>query len=197
MKRVVVVCLICLMCWPLAFGTAFSAETFILADRVGEPNARTFFLFSTSEGQYAVRHDGMGEFTSPKGMRRVFNLRVGGRARIENVHYLEHQGDLFLLYEVTGQVFYLVRMEQTKRKLRWSTELRDVTEAPVIDGDFVIVNETQINKFNGHLSSARLDIGSLVAPGKCRTSTDRNKTSASDLDTCPSCVYSTRWAADR
>jgi len=84
-------------------------------------------------------------------MRRVFNLRVGGRARIERVYYLEHQNDLFLLYEVTGQIFYLVRMEQTKRKLRWSTEVRDVTEAPVIDGDFVIVNDTRIQKSSGRL----------------------------------------------
>ena len=151
MKSVVVVCLICLMWWPLALGTTFSAETFSLADRVGEPNARSFFLFSTAAGQYAVRHDGMGEMTSPKGMRRVFNLRVGARARIENVYYLEHQGDLFLLYEVTGQVFYLVRMEQTKRKLRWSTELRDVTDAPLIDGDLVIVNDTQITKIDGRI----------------------------------------------
>ena len=141
MTRVVVVCLMCLMWWP--------AETFVLADRVGEPNARSFFLFSTPAGQYAVRHDGMGEFTSPKGMRRVFNLRVGARARIENVYYLEHEGDLFLMYEVTGKMFYVVRMEQTKRKLRWTTELREVTEAPVIDGDFVIVNETRIAKING------------------------------------------------
>lgn len=146
MKRVIVVCLI----WSsLVCGAPSPAETFILADRVGEPNARSFFLFSTSAGQYAVRHDGMGEMTSPKGMRRVFNLRVGARARIENVYYLEHQGDLFLMYEVTGQIFYLVRMEQTKRKLRWSTELRDVSEAPVIDGDVVRVNDNEITKIDG------------------------------------------------
>lgn len=146
MKRVVVVCLI----WSsLVFSAAHPAETFILADRVGEPNARSFFLFSTSAGQYTVRHDGMGEMTSPKGMRRVFNLRVGARARIESVYYLEHQGDLFLLYEVTGQIFHLVRMEQTKRKLRWSTELRDVSEAPVIDGDVVRVNDVEITKIDG------------------------------------------------
>ena len=151
MKRVVVVCLICLMWWPLALGAPWPAETFILADRVGEPNARSFFLFSTAAGQYAVRHDGMGEMTSPKGMRRVFNLRVGARARIENVYYLEHQGDLFLMYEVTGQIFHLVRMEQTKRKIRWSTQVDGVTEAPVIDGEFVIVNETQISKIDGRV----------------------------------------------
>ena len=149
MKRLVVVCLI----WSsLVFGAPHPAETFILADRVGEPNARSFFMFSTSAGQYTVRHDGMGEITSPKGMRRVFHLRVGARARIESVYYLEHQGDLFLLYEVTGQIFYLVRMEQTKRKLRWSTEVRDVSEAPVIDGDFVIVNDARIAKINGQLT---------------------------------------------
>jgi hypothetical protein len=143
MKCVVVVCLIGLMWWP--------AETFVLADRVGEPGERSFFMFSTSAGQYTVRHDGMGEMTSPKGMRRVFNLRVGARARIENIYYLEHQGDLFLMYEVTGAVFYLVRMDQTKRKLRWSTEFRDVTDAPVIDGDVIHVNETQITKSDGHV----------------------------------------------
>jgi len=148
MKRVVVVCLI----WSsLALGAPCSAETFVLADRVGEPNARSFFMFSTSAGQYTVRHDGMGEVTSPKGMRRVFNLRVGGRARIERVYSLEHQGDLFLLYEVTGQVFYLVRMEQTKRKVRWITEVRDVSEAPVIDGDFVMFDNIEIHKSNGRL----------------------------------------------
>jgi hypothetical protein len=148
MKRMVAVCLI----WAsLALGAPCSAETFMLADRVGEPNERSFFLFSTAAGQYTIRHDGMGEVSSPKGMRRVFNLRVGGRARIEGVYYLEHQGDLFLLYEVTGQVFYLVRMEQTKRKLRWSTELRDVTDAPVLEGEVIRVGETEITKSNGHL----------------------------------------------
>ena len=47
-----------------------------------------------------IRHDGMGEVTSLKGMRRVFNLKLGGKGRIERVHFLEHEGDLFLLYEV-------------------------------------------------------------------------------------------------
>lgn len=148
MKRVVVVCLI----WSsLAFGAPCSAESFSLADRVGEPNERSFFMFSTSAGQYTIRHDGMGEVTSPKGMRRVFNLRAGGRSRLERVYYLEHEGDLFLLYEVTGQVFYLVRMEQTRRKLRWSTEVHGVIDAPVVNGDFVIVNEARIHISNGQV----------------------------------------------
>ena len=86
MKKLLVVCLAILMLSSVAFG----AETFALADRVGEPGERSFFLFSTSAGNYIVRHDGMGEFSSPKGMRRVFNLRVKGR--IERIYFLEHEG---------------------------------------------------------------------------------------------------------
>src|SRR5262249_28959386 len=119
MMKLLVVCLGVVLSWP-------APEAFSLADRIGEPNARTFFLFSTSAGNYVIRQDGMGEFTSPKGMRRVFNVRVGANSRLERVYFLEHQSDLFLLYEVRGQGSYLVRMEQTKRKLRWSTALGEV-----------------------------------------------------------------------
>jgi len=141
MKKLLVVCL-----GVLVFSTvAFGAETFAVADRVGEPGERSFFLFSTSAGNYIVRQDGMGEFSSPKGMRRVFNLRVKGR--IEQIYFLEHEGDVFICYEA-GDTAYLVRMEQTKRKLRWSTTV-DVSGAPRIEGEYVIVNSIQIRKADG------------------------------------------------
>src|SRR5215211_603000 len=108
MKKLLVVCLGVLVLSTVALG----AETFALADRVGEPGERSFFLFSTSAGNYVVRHDGMGEFTSPKGMRRVFRLGVKGR--IDQIYFLEHEGDVFILYEINDAAF-LVRMEQTKR----------------------------------------------------------------------------------
>jgi len=143
MKRLLVVCL-----GVLVFSTvAFGAETFALADRVGEPGERSFFLFSTSAGNYIVRQDGMGEFSSPKGMRRVFNLRLGARGRIERVYFLEHEGDVFICYEVNDAAF-LVRMEQTKRKVRWSTELNG-RGVPVIEGDLVVVNSVQIRTGDG------------------------------------------------
>src|SRR6185436_6240900 len=104
MKKLIVVCLVILLFATVAFG----AETFAVADRVGEPGERSFFLFSTSAGNYIVRQDGMGEFSSPKGMRRVFNLRVKGR--IEQIYFLEHEGDVFICYE-SGDTAYLVRME--------------------------------------------------------------------------------------
>jgi hypothetical protein len=140
MKKAVVVCLGVLVFWSVAAG----AESFALADRVGEPGERSFFLFSTSVGNYVVRQDGMGEFTSPKGMRRVFRLSVKGR--IEQVYFLEHEGDVFICYEVNDAA-YLVRMEQTKRTIRWST--RVTGGVPLIDGDSVIVNDTQIRKSDG------------------------------------------------
>ena len=141
MKRLLVVCLAVLVFATVAFG----AETFAVADRVGEPGERSFFLFSTSAGNYIVRHDGMGEFSSPKGMRRVFSLRVKGR--IEQIYFLEHDGDVFICYEVNDAAF-LVRMEQTKRKLRWSAEIAD-RGVPVIEGDYVVVNSVRIRKGDG------------------------------------------------
>ena len=141
MKKLLVVCLVILLFAIVAFG----AETFAVADRIGEAGERSFFLFATSAGNYIVRQDGMGEFSSPKGMRRVFSLRVKGR--IEKIYFLEHQGDVFICYEVNDEAF-LVRMEQTKRKTRWSTAL-DLKGVPVIDGDAVVVNSVRIRIADG------------------------------------------------
>lgn len=157
MKKLAAVCLGVILLSVASGATHRSSlESFSLADRVGEPNARSFFLFSTSVGNYTVRQDGMGEVSSPKGMRRVFNLRVAGKGRISSVYFLEHEGDLLLLYEVSNQGSYLVRMEQTKRKLRWSASLETSNvQAPVIEGDLVIVKEDQrsirINKSDGRI----------------------------------------------
>jgi hypothetical protein len=143
MKKLLVVCLAVLV----FSGVAFGAETFAIADRVGEPGERSFFLFSTSAGNYIVRQDGMGEFSSPKGMRRVFSLRVKGR--IEQVYFLEHEGDVFILYEVNDAAI-LVRMEQSKRRIRWTTSV-DVRGVPRIDGDVVVVNSKRIRTADGAL----------------------------------------------
>ena len=152
MKKLVAVCLGgLLVVWAVAARP--NVETFALADHIGEPDARSFFLFSTSAGNYIVRQDGMGEFSSPKGMRRVFNLKLGATGRIDRVYFLEHQGDLFLLYSVhdaTSAWAYLTRLEQTKRKARWLTPLSSSdVQAPVIDGELVIIGSIQINKTDG------------------------------------------------
>lgn len=137
----------------LGAAVLWSADTFTLADRVGEGNERSFFVLSTSAGNYIIRHDGMGEFTSPAGMRRVFMLKVGAKARIDRVYFIEHQRDLFLMYEVhdsSSQWAYLVRMEQTKRKARWMIEV-DGTDlgAPVIQGEMIAIKSIEVSKANG------------------------------------------------
>ena len=154
MKKLLVVCLGVLVSWSLAAGAVDSAKTFSLADRVGEPNERCFYLFATSAGNYTVRQDGMGEFTSPKGMRRVFSLKVGGKGRIYSVHFIEHDGDLFVFYQMhdaTSEWAYLVRMEQTQRKVRWITSVAVGSEAPVIEDDVVTVNGQRVGKSDGRV----------------------------------------------
>src|ERR1044071_9688643 len=152
MRKIVLVCLGVAVLWSVALG-ASTSETFASADRVGEGNERSFFVLSTSVGNYVIRHDGMGEFTSPAGLRRVFMLKVGAKGRIDRVYFLEHQRDLFLMYEVhdaSSQWAYLVRMEQTKRKARWITAVDGVgLGAPVIQGEFVVIKDTYLSAANG------------------------------------------------
>jgi len=102
---------------PAAQKPPTKPSPFELANHIGEPNARTFFLFSTSIGNYALRQDGMGEITSPAGMRKVFNVKVGPGRRIERVYSYEYQGDVLLLYETTDSG-YLVRLSQKTRKVK-------------------------------------------------------------------------------
>ena len=152
MKRLVVVCLGVLILSSAALGCIPIPETFSLADRVGEANERSFFILSTSAGNYTIRHDGMGEFTSTVGMRRVFYVKAGAKGRIDLVYFLEHEGDLLLLYEVRDQGFYLARMEQKKRKLRWLTPLGNIpAQTPSVDGHVVIIGAVAVSKADGKI----------------------------------------------
>ena len=152
MRKIVVVCLGVAVLWSVALG---ASESFALADRVGEGNERSFFVLSTSAGGYVIRHDGMGEFTSPAGLRRVFMLKVGAKGRIDRVYFLEHQRDLFLMYEghdASSHWAYLVRMEQTKRKARWIVEV-DGSDlgAPVIQGEMIVIKNVEVSMAGGQV----------------------------------------------
>jgi hypothetical protein len=154
MKKLLLLCLLLLLTVP-GSARAPGRESFMLAETSGDPTARMFFFFSTSAGGYVIRHDGMGEFTAPNKMRRVFYVKAGVKSRIERVYFVEHDRDVFLLYEIRGQGFMLVRMEQTKRKVRWSASLGNLTgEAPSIDGDVVKVgNGVEISTADGTVVS--------------------------------------------
>lgn len=151
MKKVVVGVAVLWLAASVGFGGSVSGDVFTRAERVGEGNERSFFMLSTSVGNYVIRHDGMGEFTSPAGLRRVFMLKL--RGRIDRVYFLEHQRDLFLMYEghdASSQWAYLVRMEQTKRKARWITEVDGGDlGVPAMQGEFVVIDKVEISKANG------------------------------------------------
>jgi len=121
-----------------AQGPAAEESPFVLAERSGEASAneRTFFVFSTSFAKYILRHDGMGEVTLASGIRKVFNVKVGARERIERVYSLEYAGDLLLLYQA-GDSGYLARMNQRSRKVRVMTI--DANFAPPLIKDHRLV----------------------------------------------------------
>ena len=73
---------------------------FVNVERIGEANARSFFVFSTSSRSYTIRHDGHGEGSSLT-IRRKNYLSMNGALRIERLYFAEYDGDLVLEYEVT------------------------------------------------------------------------------------------------
>ena len=155
MTKLVVVCLGLLVAWQVALCAPFPSEAFELAKHSGEPNDRvsSFFILETSAGKYVIRQDGMGEFTPPTKMRRVFRLRLGARGRIERIYFLEHEHDLFLMYEVydaSSAWYYLARLEQTKRKQIWLTPIPN-SGAPVLQGDAVMIDGTMVSKSDGRI----------------------------------------------
>lgn len=133
MKIVAVVCLV-----VLTFSSSIAVTqtgAFEKARRIGEANERSFFLFSTSTAKYIIRHDGMGE-VGANGRRKVFYLNLSPPSRLEGVYFSEYQGDLLLLYEVSGGRGFLLRMNQQTRKTRWLTPIRvNDIESCVVEGD--------------------------------------------------------------
>ena len=119
---------------------------FALVERHGEPGERIFFVFSTALAKYILRNDGMGEITAPNGVRKVFNLKVGVKERIERVYSFEYEGDLLLLYQA-GDSGYLARMNQRSRKLRTMTIDPNFTP-PAIKDHRLVFNDGAVITLN-------------------------------------------------
>ena len=151
MKNFVVVCLMIVFGVPVAASAAVAEEPspFTLAERVGDPDARYFFMFSTSAGNYTIRQDGMGEITFRTGMRKVIYLKASLKDRIARLYFLEHQGDLILLYESSGSG-YLVRIDQKTRKTRWTKTVSGSFAPPAVKGESVVFDDGTIVPLNSH-----------------------------------------------
>lgn len=103
-----------------------AVREFMGVERIGEANARSFFVFATSTRHYTIRHDGKGESYGASSVRKKFDLRMGTQGRLERVYYLEYEGDLFLIYEVrdnTSGWGYIERFNQRTLKVSWVTPI--------------------------------------------------------------------------
>ena len=74
------------------------------------------------------------------------------KGRIDKIYFLEHEGDVFICYEVNETTF-VVRMEQTKRRIKWSAQVPD-RGLPEMEGDYLVVNNTRIRKSDGTVLAA-------------------------------------------
>ena len=150
MTKLLVVCLGVVLSLP-------ANETFTAAERIGN-TPRAFFRFSTSVAKYTIRFDGfvVVYFDNDMGhlRKRAFLLKMTGKGKLEKVYFLEHDGDLWLRYDVVGGGSYLTRVDQRSRRQRWVTPLNDASgEAPVIYGDKVLVGTLEIRKSDGRVVS--------------------------------------------
>jgi hypothetical protein len=149
MTKLLVVCLGAILSWPVS-------ETFTLAERIG-PLPRAYFRFETSIAKYTVRSDGFVEVYADNAFnqrrKRAFFLSMKTKGRLENIYFIEHQGDLFLRYDVIDQGSYLTRIDQRGRTQRWVRPLNNASsQAPTIYGDTVLVGETlEISKSDGRI----------------------------------------------
>ena len=120
MKIGVLICLLVIV-GSTAQDAVVQTGAFAEANSLGQPPELTFFMFSTSSGNYVIRYDGLGEIGTP-GKHLQFLLKVGMTGRVKRMYFQEYQGDLLLSFAV-GQTGYVRRMNQQTRKMRWLTPI--------------------------------------------------------------------------
>ncbi len=137
MKHLVVVCLAILVtvsaaapAYPNLNPKREDESPFALAKCIGDPRTRAFYLFSTSVGNYTVSTGGLVEVYVGN-RKKYFPVKVGANSRIERLYFLEHEGDLLLLYEA-GKSGYLVRVNQATRKVKSTTAINEDFEPPLV-----------------------------------------------------------------
>jgi hypothetical protein len=114
--------------------TAVNRHPLELANRVGEANERSFFLFSIPGGSYVARHDGFVE-SSVGDRRRTFSLKITRGERLDRVYYSDFEGDLVLACETTSGRVFATRVQQRTRKIKWTTSLEGYNLGPGLIDD--------------------------------------------------------------
>lgn len=147
MTRILAVCLGVMLGSSAALGVAPAPEKFTLAERVGDPI--WFFVFETSVGKFWIRRDGMGEIGRPP-RRHSFYLKSPSKNWVERLYFLEHEGDVFIFYELQDGSANLVRADPVKHKVKWVTPMT-ARGVPALEGGAVIIEATEISKADGHI----------------------------------------------
>jgi hypothetical protein len=124
---------------PSDFSTQ---RAFAEVERIGEANARAFFVFTVGGRQYTVRHDGRGEITGPIFNKlRNFFLRLDGAARVDRLYSAEAGNDLLLAYQVTNGKSgwgYIARFDPSAPAFRWFASIPSMNVGPgLIEGNYV------------------------------------------------------------
>ena len=122
-------------------------EKFTAVERVGTPT--WFFVFETSKGKFWIRRDGVGEIAR-ESLRHFFYLKRPSKDFVEHLYFLDHEGDVFILYELQSGAATLVRVDPIKHKIKWATPVT-ARGVPELDGGAVIIEGTEISKADGHI----------------------------------------------
>jgi len=120
-------------------GALEELSPFAEAKRIGELNARHFYLFQTSVGNYTISQNGLGEVYVGN-RKKYFSLKVGAGSRLERVYFFEYEGDLLLLYEA-GASGYLLRLDQGTRKVKRVTAIAEHFEPPLMKDQALVFND--------------------------------------------------------
>lgn len=133
MKNLVVVCLGVLVTVSAAipsYSQRKEVSPFSRVERIGDPPAQMFYLFSTSVSNYTIRNDGLGDVLV-RVRKKNFQLKVGVNSHIERLYFFEYEGDLLLLYEA-GASGYLVRFDQKTKTIGSTKAIDEHFEPPLL-----------------------------------------------------------------
>jgi len=147
MTKILVVCLGVMVLSVATLRAAPVPESFALVERTGEPV--WFFVFETSQGKFWIRRDGMGEITRPP-LKHSFYLKHPGKNYVDRMYFLEHEGDVFIFYELQDGTANLIRVDVGKHKIKWMTSV-PARGVPALDGEAVVIATTQISKADGKI----------------------------------------------
>ena len=178
MKIATPLLLICLTLVTLAQtpSNSMAQRSFAEVERIGEANARSFWLFTVGGRQYTIRHDGRGEITGPIFNKlRNFFLKLDGAARIDKLYSAEAGNDLLLTYEVANGKShwgYVARFDPSTPAFRWFASVPSANIGPgLIEGshvyvtgqDFLAKLDLQTGKYVWQQTGLEKEYGSVFA----------------------------------